>query len=141
MYNTNVYQEQGGDRLVVKSGGTASLFEASITVGAEATNAIPVTIQLQDAEGTALASRRSVFAYLSDDANGDSVAATAPDGNVAIGTDGVLIPVVTDKAFQLTSEADGDIDLSIGESGIDTWYLVVVLPDGRLTVSDAITFA
>ena len=88
-----------------------------------------------------MAIRGSVFAYLSDDANGDSIAGTAPSANVAIGTDGLLIPVVADKAFQLVSEADGDIDLDIGEAGVDTWYLIIVLPTGKLVASEAITFA
>jgi len=113
----------------------------SFVIGSESSNSINVAIQLKDARNQDIAVRASVFAYLSDDANGDSVAGTAPDGNVAVGTDGVLVPVVADKAFQLISEADGDIDLDIGESGVDTWYLVVVLPDGALVVSNAITFA
>lgn len=112
----------------------------SFTIGEEADDVINVAIQLQD--GTqVLGERASVMCYLSDDANGDSIAATAPDGNVAIGTDGLAIPLVADKAFQLVSEADGDIDLDIGEAGAATWYLVVVTPDGQLHVSDAITFA
>lgn len=116
--------------------------DATIVVGAEAADVINVTIQLKEAKsGEDLAARGAVFAYLSDDANGDSIAATAPSANVAIGTDGVLIPVVADKAFCLVSEADGDIDLDIGEAGADTWYLILVMPDGRLEASGAITFA
>lgn len=140
----------GGDSLVVESGGSVNVKSggsigrvcgATFTIGDEAANSINVGIQLTDAAGSDLDERCTVLAYLSDDANGDSVAATAPDGNVAVGTDGVLIPVVADKAFYLTSEADGDIDLDVGETGTDTWYLIVVLPDGTLVASDAITFA
>jgi len=39
------------------------------------------------------------------------------------------------------SEADGDIDVDITDSGTPTMYLVLVLPNGKLAVSDAITFA
>lgn len=113
----------------------------AFTVGAEAGNSINVGLQIKDAGGADAAERVALPAYLSDDANGDSVAATAPDGNVAVGTDGLLIPLVADKAFLLVSEADGDIDLDIGETGAATWYLVVVLPNGKLAVSGAITFA
>ncbi len=119
---------------------TNALAGATFVIGAEGGNVINVGIQLEDADGVDLAARSSLFAYLSDDANGDSVAGTAPDGNVAVGTDGVLIPVVADKAFQLVSEADGDIDLNIGEAAADTWYLVLVMPNGSLVVSGAITF-
>lgn len=140
-YSSKIYKDRGGDRLVVATGGEVSLFDAAITVGTEATNVINVAIQLQDEEGTALAERASVLAYLSDDANGDSIAGTAPDGNVAVGTDGLLIPVVANKAWILVSESDGDIDLDIGESSTDTWYLIVILPNGKLVASAAITFA
>lgn len=116
-------------------------FDVDFTIGSEAGNVINVGLQLNDAGGTALATRASVLAYLSDDANGDSIAAAAPDGGWAIGTDGLLIPVVTNKAAQLVSEADGDIDINITESGADTWYLIVVLPNGLLVASAAITFA
>lgn len=115
--------------------------DAAIVVGAEITNVIPVTIQLNDGGGTALAVRAAVHAYLSDDANGDSIVTTAPSGGWAIGTDGLLIPMVANKAAVLVSEADGDIDLAITEAGAKTCYLVLVMPDGRLIVSDAITFA
>lgn len=110
-------------------------------IGSEAANVINVGIQLNDADGVALATRGTVFAYLSDDANGDSITATAPDGGVAIGTDGVAIPVVANKAFQLVSETDGDIDIDITDTGTPTFYLIVVLPTGLLSASGAITFA
>lgn len=114
---------------------------ATFAIGAEGGDSINVGVQLLGIDGAPADRRMAVVAYLSDDANGDSVAATAPDGNVAIGTDGVLIPLVADKAFQLISEADGHIDLDIGEAGAATWYLVVVLPSGDLVPSGAITFA
>lgn len=125
--------------------GSASMiggvYGATMAVGAETDNAIVVSIQLTDEDGSDLAVRGSVMAYLSDDANGDSVAGTAPD-SVAIATDGLAIPLVAGKCWLLTSEADGDIALSIGEDGADTWYLVLVMPaTGKLVASGAITFA
>lgn len=161
-YAPKVYQKQGSDEVVVASGGkitvesgglivfesggkfdnAGALAAASFTVGGEAANAINVAIQLKDAQGNDLAVHSSVFAYLSDDANGNSIVATAPDGGWAIGTDGLLIPVVTSKAAHLTSEADGDIDVTITHAaGAKTCYLIVVLPNGKLTASGAITFA
>lgn len=114
---------------------------ATLTVGTQAGDVINVAIQLTDAEANNLAVRAGLFAYLSDDANGDSIAATAPSGGWAIGTDGLLIPVVASKAAFLVSESDGDIDVSITEAGADTWYLILVDPAGRLIASGAITFA
>lgn len=115
---------------------------ASFVIGAEAGNAINVAVQLQDGNAADLAVRGSVLAYLSDDANGDSIAASAPDGGWAIGTDGLLIPLVAGKAAQLVSEADGDIDVNITHAaGALTVYLILVLPTGKLVASAAITFA
>lgn len=260
----------------------AALGSHTFTVGVEGGNVINVAIQLRDANAADLAARGSVFAYLSDDANGDSITATAPNGGVVIGTDGLAIPVTpalnnsllvdgalaisataekfkttqtaaflvggvshtkaatddlvftaahvitaskfgvilvqinaagtvstkvpaspqayddaptalaalpsadagnvalgyiaiennagdwtanTDdltnasdvttaafndatevaiaspKAWQLTSESDGDIDINITESGVATWYLVLVNPQGSIQASGAITFA
>ena len=63
------------------------------TVAAEGDDTINVTTQLKDMDGDDLAVRGVVRAYLSNDANGDSLATTAPSGGCAIGTDGLLIPI------------------------------------------------
>lgn len=111
------------------------------TIGTEATNAITVNVQLKDGPD-AIAERAACRFYLSDDANGDSLAGTAPSGGIAGGTDGVvLVEEVANKVLTVVSEADGDIDLVITETGADTWYLIAILPDGRLVASSAITFA
>ena len=117
------------------------LAAAVVAVGEENADIVNVSIQLNDANGDALASRASLLAFLTDAAAGEAATATAPDGKVAVGTDGGCIHLTADKVFLLTSEADGDIDLDIEESGAATWYLVLVLPDGSRVVSDAITFA
>lgn len=119
---------------------TSAVNAATFVIGTETSNVINIGIKLKD--GVAAGQERlSVHAYLSSDAAGDSVVGTAPT-TVAIGTDGLAIPLVAGKAWLLVSEADGDIDLNITLStGAATYYLVLVLPDGRLSVSKAITFA
>lgn len=103
-------------------------------------DSISVSIQLKDGYNNAdLAYRCAVGFYLSDDANGDSVAGTAPD-SLAIGTDGAIMEWTSNVSGKLISESDGDIDLTIGENGADTWYLILVMPDGSLVASGAITF-
>jgi hypothetical protein len=112
----------------------------TFTIGTEATNAINVAMQLTSG-GNDLSEIGYVTAFLSDSATGIGISGTAPATSVAIGTDGAIIKELTTKlAWILQSEADGDIDLTITETGGDTWYLVVVLPDGSQVVSDAITF-
>jgi len=115
--------------------------DASFVIGAEGSNIINVGIQLKYDKSQADTVRRGVFGYFSDDTNGDSLLGTASSGAVAIGTDGVLIDVVAKKSFWLISESDGDIDINITEAGVKTMYLVLVMPNGRLVASSAITFA
>lgn len=115
---------------------------ASFTIGAEASNVINVAIQLKDGlTGRDCDERRACLMYLSDDANGDSIVATAPSGAVAIGADGLLHDVGggSKKVFLLVSEPDGDIDVNITEAGARTLRMVLVL-GGQLKVSGAITF-
>jgi len=116
--------------------------DAVISVGAEgAGSIINVAVQLVDKDnGNELAERVGVLGYLSDDAYGNSIVASAPDGGWAIGTDGLLIPIVTNKAAWFVTENDGDLDINITHAGANkTMYLVLVMPDGQLVVSSAIT--
>jgi hypothetical protein len=115
--------------------------DATFVIGAETANVINVSIQLKDSGNVDLAVRGNIFAYLSDDANGDSLVATAPT-TVAIGTDGTIAALVAGKFFAIWSEADGDIDINITLSaGAATYYLVLVMPSGKRVISGAITFA
>lgn len=111
--------------------------EVSFVVGASDTGT--VAIQLGDHNGDDLAEAAVVMAYLADTADGLTPASADPDGGVAIGTDGALM-VGSVPVMWLISEADGDIDLVLTESGAATWYLVLVLPNGTLAVSGAIVF-
>lgn len=113
--------------------------DVSFTIGAEATNAITVNCQFKDVNGDDLAIRVGVQAYIASDATGDTIAAAA-SGGIAGGTDGALLQLVTGRVFFAVSEADGDLDVVITDSTARTVYLVIVLPDGRLKVSSAITF-
>lgn len=120
---------------------------ATIDVGEEDTNVINVAIQLTDKAGQDLAVRASLVAYLSDDANGDSVCATKPSSDWAIGTDGLLLLMTGGEASTdtglvgfLVSESNGAIDLNITNDTADTFYLILVMPDGTLQASGAITF-
>ena len=130
---------QGGT--VIEDALSRSVQDVSMTIGAEAGDVINVAIQMKEGDKDANERVRGEF-YLSDDASGDSVAATAPSGGLAIGTDGVILTEHTaNKHFTAISESDGDIDIDITEVGADTWYLIAALNDGRLIASAAITFA
>ncbi|AOF94195.1 hypothetical protein [Sinorhizobium sp. RAC02] len=105
---------------VVDLGGAVA--DASIVVGAEATNVRAVTIQLKDGQGRDLAMRASVDIALFADANGDAFVATGGSTGIAIGTDGALLPIVAKKLFKAVSEEDGDIDLTWTDTGTEAAY-------------------
>jgi hypothetical protein len=114
---------------------------ASFVVGVEATNAITVNVQILDAAGVDMATAVALQWYLADDSAGLDRSGTAPNTSVLAGTDGSLHISTTGLAGGLTTEADGDFDIVLTETGIATWYLVIVMPNGSLVVSPAITFA
>lgn len=114
---------------------------AAFSIGTEAGDAITVSVQLRGQSGKDLPLRGKVDWFLSDDANGDSVVATAASGGVAAGTDGWVHPITAGKCGWAGSESDGDIDFVIIHSGAKTCYLVIVDDYGNYNVSEAITFA
>jgi len=111
------------------------------TVGAEAADVITVSVQLVDREnGNEISERVALLWYLSADANGDAIG-TAPSGGTAAGTDGKLSEWTANLEGMVTSEADGDIDIAMTEAGALTNHLILVMPDGKLYASPAITHA
>lgn len=117
------------------------LIDADFTVNAEAANAITLNVQFKDrVDGGELGEAIGVNYYLASEATGQAVA-TAPDGGIAAGTDGVLIEWTANLSGLAICEADGDLDVVLTESSTGTWYLVFIAPDGKLLVSPAITFA
>lgn len=113
----------------------------TFTIGTEASDVIRVTVQLKNSEGNNLAFRANVFAYLSDNIDGSTLIATAHSGGWVIGTAGLLINQVTNKAANFTTNATGAFNVDITETSGKTAYLVVVLPNGKNIVSSAITHA
>lgn len=111
---------------------------AVFTIGADAGTTVAVGIQLMI--GAKECDRRvAIHGYLANDANGDTIQA-APSGGIAIGTDGLLIENIDNQSFILVSEADGDIDVVLTQTGAETMYLVLIMPNGELVVSGVITF-
>lgn len=123
----------------VDLGGVAA--GASITVGAEVANVRAIAIQLKDGLGRDLAQRAAVQVAVFADANGDAFVVTGGTTGIAVGADGALLPIAAKKLFQAISEADGDIDLTWTDTGTEAAYLGVILPNGKVVVSAALTNA
>jgi len=116
---------------------TAPCVDATITVAAEITNVRAITIQLKDAMGNDIAYSEIVELFVFADV-GKLATATGGSTGIAIGTDGNLQSTVVAKThFVLTSEADGDIDLTWTDTGTESVALGLRLPTGRVVMTAA----
>lgn len=114
---------------------------AVFTIATQSSHTRNVGIQLKDADGSNLKQVGAVDAYLSDNSDGSTLIGTAPSSTVAIGTDGLLINQVTDKAFKLVSESNGHIDINLINSTAKDIYIVLIMPDGGIQVSAKVAIA
>ena len=115
--------------------------DAVITVVDETTATPDVTIQLVDGAGNDLNESRAIFAYLAKDAAGAEICADGTDtSEFVIKTDGLFVETLADIAGFLVSESDGDIDVTITIVTTKQAYLVLVMPDGRLVISDKMSY-
>ena len=95
-------------------------FDVSWTVGTESGNAITVAAQLKDFAGNDLTVPASLLMYLASDSAGLNIKSSTVTTETAIGTDGSLAVLLAGQVYQVTSEADGDIDISISTGGATT---------------------
>lgn len=108
------------------------------TVGDEATNVIEVTAQVQTPDGEDDTVASAYWAYFSDASTGLGYTGTAPDSGLTATTgDSVAVAPL----YHVQTDATGTLVVDVEESSTGTWYLVLVMPDGSLEVSPAITFA
>ena len=122
-------------------GSAGGIAGAVITVGVQGTATITCAIQLNDAAGAAMAIIGQVPFWLTSDAAGLTLEGTGPD-SIASGTDGFIVVNGEDSVISgiAVSEADGDIDIALTKTTVDTMYLNIGLPNGKIVTSGAITF-
>jgi hypothetical protein len=114
----------------------------TITVGAETTNVIPITVQFEKADGSDMDAVTHAEVYVFADAAGLAAATTGGSTGIAAGTDGAIIStLVAKKHFVISSEADGDLDLTWTDTATESVYLGVKLPGGRMVFSSVIACA
>jgi hypothetical protein len=111
--------------------------DASITIGDEAANARTITIQLKKANGDDIEAVTHFWLAVFTSADATAFATTGGSTGVEIGTDGALLGVVAKKLFLCTSEADGDWDGTWTDTADETVALGVILPTGRMVMSEA----
>ena len=114
-------------------------YTATFTIADQSAETRLVTIQFKDWAGNNLEVPVSVLCYTASNATGLTPAALG-DAELLEATYGKINILLSKTVFQLISNAAGKIDVTVTENGIDTYYLVLVLPNGKLVVSDALTF-
>lgn len=118
-----------------------SAHSLSIVIDAQVGINIAATIQFYNADGNSLASPVSVTAYLSDNPDGAEFTIVAPSNGISAGLAGYIYKYDTASiVVQLISDPTGQINIDISEVSIGTWYLVIIGPYGKLTVSSPIVF-
>ena len=109
----------------------------NFTVGPSVSHVVNVALAFLDPDGKGLKDSGGVFAYLSSDPAG-LVLAAAPD-SVAVGTNGLAIPLTAGLVWELVSSLAGLLDINITKAAGGTYYLNVVMPDGSILTSPVIT--
>ena len=114
---------------------------ATFAIGTQAVQSRTVSVTLKTAAGAAISHAGVVDVYLSDASTGLDIAATAPSGGVAIGSAGkVLAAITAGKLIKVVTNATGGVDLILTENTAKSFYICIVLPNGRIIVSSAIAF-
>ena len=114
---------------------------ASFVVNAEGGDAIAVDVTLVDMNSAAMTEPCMVNCYLADDATGLTPTAAVPSASGVVSVGAEVFQYIAQGGWFIVSDATGEFTLTLGEAGAGTWYLVVVMPDGTLVISGAITFA
>ena len=112
-------------------------YTATVTAATAAATCV-VSIQLKDYAGNNLTVKNAVNFYISSDADGDTTATVA---SIAIGT-GIIHTIADTMAYQLISEDDGSITLTLTTvgTGANDRYLQLVLPNGKVIASNIMEF-
>ena len=111
-------------------GGVASM----TTVATPASQACGVQLVFKDADGVTMAVPTAGMLYISEVATGLT---NNPVDSLAVLTNGALDELVTGGASIYTTDATGKLGVTIAHAaGVDSFWIVVVLPNGKLLISD-----
>lgn len=112
---------------------------ATITVAAEIVDVRAITVQLKDADGVNLTRTSVIDLVVYSSAAATALSAGGSTG-LAIGANGMIIATITaKKVFRVKTDATGKWTGTWTDTGTDAAFLGVVLPDGRETISAAMT--
>ncbi len=110
-----------------------------ISVGAESSDTIAVTVQVQDIQGNNLAGNYLIRAWLADSQYA-AECVTGPNSGTSWTSGTVLETQTSDKRWLVITDSTGKAVIDISDTGTPTYYLNVEI-DGKIYASSAITFS
>lgn len=110
---------------------TTKVGDMTFVIGVKSGSTINVAIQFLQNNGDPITSPGILYGYLSNDAAGLVIATAAPTGGFAIGTNGLCVQPTT-KSMWLTSNASGQVDITLTDSGTPLFYLQLRDDNGYL---------
>ena len=120
---------------------SSTVENATITVGAEASDIRAITIQLKNGWGRNINFAAEVDVVVLLNAAGTDYAATGGSTGIAIGASGKLQQIIAKKRFKARSTTAGVTALTWTDTGTEAAFLGVILPNGKQVVSAALTNA
>lgn len=118
----------------------APIYTAQILVEPEDTNVRQIAIYFTDENGEYTTDIQSVTLVVFADAAGAALATTGGSTGIEIGATGTLITLVSKKVFIGITDG-GTIKLTWTDTATEAAYLGVILPNGNVAISDALTNA
>jgi len=118
---------------------SAKIISPDITVGAEVSDAISVTVQMQNSVGSDITGRHAFRCWLSDTEYGAETG-TVPFADLTVTTGTLIKEITVDKQQYVITDGDGEAVIKVDNAGgsTDSWYLMIEL-QGIVTASSIIT--
>ncbi len=116
------------------------IYGAQIIVQAEDTDVRQIAVYFTDENGEYTTGRQAVTLAVFADAACAALATTGGSTGIEIGATGTLITVTAKKLFIGISDG-ASLKLTWTDTGTEVAYLGVILPNGNVVVSDALTNA
>ncbi|RWG25800.1 hypothetical protein [Mesorhizobium sp.] len=117
---------------------TPKCVDASITVGAEASDVRAITITLKDVHGNAIDYAETVDIVMLLNSGGTDFVATGGSTGIAIGASGKLLTIIAKKVFKAISTTSGVIALTWTDTGTEAAFLGLYLPNGTRVISSTL---
>ena len=110
-------------------GAAISMTTAAVTTS----NSCAVQLVFYDANGVIMAVPTAGILYVSEV---DTGLTNDPVDGLAVLTNGVLINLISHGTSFYTTDATGKLGITISHTGADSFWIAVVLPSGKLLISD-----